>query len=201
MLLAANLFAFVMPLAGTLMSAGLLTRIAQGEQAAFKQCVDQYGGMIWGLARKLSPTPTDAEDATQDVFLHLWKNAKHFDATRGSEAIFIVTLARRALISRFRGQQRQPREVSVEELGETSWEPSISADHDDHLEQRRAAAALNTLPPEQQHVIKLAVVRGLSQSEIAARTGMPLGTVKTLMRRGFMAVRDKLGMGNREVQA
>ncbi len=200
MLLAAKLFAYALPLAGVLMSTGLLARIAHGEQAAFKQCIDQYGGMIWGLARKLSPTPADAEDATQDVFLHLWKNARHFDATRGSEAIFIVTLARRTLIGRFRGQQRQPREVSVEELGETSWEPSSSADHDDHLEARLAAAALKTLTPAQQRVIKLAVVQGLSQSEIAASTGMPLGTVKTLMRRGFLAVRDKLGISNREVQ-
>jgi RNA polymerase sigma-70 factor, ECF subfamily len=201
MLRAAGLFAYILPLAGVLMSAGLLARIAQGEQVAFQQCIDQYGGMIWGLARKLSPTPSDAEDATQDVFLHLWKNARHFDAKRGSEAIFIVTLARRALISRYRGQQRQPREVSVEELGETHWEPSISADQEDHLEARLATAALKTLTPEQQHVIKLSVVHGLSQSEIAARMGMPLGTVKTLMRRGFLAVRDKLGIGIREVQA
>lgn len=192
MLLAAKLFAYVLPLAGALMSAGLLARIAQGEQAAFKQCIDQYGGMIWGLARKLSPSPADAEDATQDVFLHLWKNAKHFDATRGSEAIFIVTLARRTLISRFRGKQRQPREVSVEELGESSWEPSVLAENEDHVEARLAAQALSALPPEQQRVIKLSVVQGLSQSEIATHTGLPLGTVKTMMRRGLIVVREKL---------
>ena len=199
MLSAVLFIAFAMPLLGVAMSAGLLTRIAQGEQAAFKQCIDQYGGMIWGLARKLSPS--DAEDATQDVFLHLWKNAKHFDASRGSEAIFIVTLARRTLISRFRNTQRQPRQISVEELGETNWEPSIAADSDDHLEAKLAAQALATLPAEQQRVIKLSVVNGLSQSEIATHTGMPLGTVKTMMRRGLIVVREKLnalsGMGER----
>lgn len=176
------------------MSPGLLARIAQGEQAAFKQCVDQYGGMIWGLARRLSPTPADAEDATQDVFLQLWKNARQFDARRGSEAIFIVTLARRTLINRFRGQQRQPRAISVEELGDTGWEPGVPVDHDDHVEARLAAQVLATLPAEQQRVIKLSVVQGLSQSEIAVHTGLPLGTVKTLMRRGFILVREKLGM-------
>ncbi len=180
--------------AGALMSSGLLTRIAQGEQSAFKQCIDQYGGMIWGLARKLSPTPSDAEDATQDVFLHLWKNARQFDATRGSEAIFIVTLARRTLISRFRGQQRQPRAISVEELGETHWEPSVHVENEDHVEARLAAQALATLTPEQQRVIKLSVVQGLSQSEIATHTGLPLGTVKTLMRRGLILVREKLAL-------
>lgn len=192
-------FTVVGAVAGALMSAGLLARIAQGEQAAFKQCIDQYGGMIWGLARKFSPTPSDAEDATQDVFLHLWKNARHFDATRGSEAIFIVTLARRTLISRFRTTQRQPREVSVEDL-ESHWEPSVLAQSEDHVEARLAAQALSTLPPEQQRVIKLAVVQGLSQSEIATHTGMPLGTVKTLMRRGLILVREKLGraLGNNQ---
>lgn len=187
-----TLLVAALPLVGALMSVGLLARIAQGEQAAFKQCIDQYGGMIWGLARKLSPT--DAEDATQDVFLHLWKNAKHFDATRGSEAIFIVTLARRTLISRFRNVQRQPRQISVEELGETNWEPSVLANDDDHVEARLAAQALATLPPEQQRVIKLSVVNGLSQSEIATHTGLPLGTVKTMMRRGLILVREKLGL-------
>jgi RNA polymerase sigma-70 factor (ECF subfamily) len=178
--------------AGVLMSTGLLARIAQGEQAAFKLCLEQYGGMIWGLARRLAPA--DAEDATQDVFLHLWKNAKHFDASRGSEAIFIVTLARRTLISRFRGQQRRPREVSIDELGETHWEPSTPAHNDDHVAARLATQALSTLPPEQQRVIKLSVVQGLSQSEIAAHTGLPLGTVKTLIRRGLILVREKLGL-------
>lgn len=202
MLLAANVFSAVR-LVGVLMSSALLVRVAQGEQAAFKQCLDQYGGMIWGLARKLSPTSADAEDATQDVFLQLWKNAKHFDASRGSEAIFIVTLARRTLISRFRNTQRRPREVSVEELGETHWEPSTHTDGDDHVEARLAAQALATLSPEQQRVIKLAVVQGLSQSEIAAHTGLPLGTVKTLIRRGLIIVRDKLGAlaGRQEVRS
>jgi len=176
------------------MTQSLLGRIAQGEPGAFKQCLDQYGGLIWGLARKLSPTPSDAEDAAQDVFLHLWKNAKHFDASRGSEAIFIVTLARRTLIGRFRGQQRQLRAVSIDELGDTHWEPSVLCESEDHAELGLAAAALSILTPEQQRVIQLSVVQGLSQSEIAAQTGLPLGTVKSLMRRGLILVREKLGL-------
>jgi RNA polymerase sigma-70 factor (ECF subfamily) len=176
------------------MTQGLLARIADGEQAAFRQCIDQYGGMIWGLALRLSPTPSDAEDATQDIFLHLWKNAKHFDAGRGSEAIFIVTLARRTLISRFRGQQRQLHAVSIDELGEMNWEPSILCGSEDHVEVGLAARALSTLPAEQQRVIHLSVVQGLSQSEIASQTGLPLGTVKSMMRRGLIMVRERLGL-------
>ena len=93
------------------MSGALLARIAQGEQQAFAQCLTEYGGLVWGIARRFSPTRADAEDAAQDVFLHLWRNARHFDPTRGSEAVFIATLARRVLIGRFRGRQRRPQEV------------------------------------------------------------------------------------------
>lgn len=177
----------------------LLARVATGEQAAFKQCIDQYGGLIWGLARKLSPTPADTEDAAQDVFLQLWKNARLYDAGRGSEAMFIATLARRTLIDRFRNSRRQPRVVSVEEL-ESGWEPGIAGDHDEQIEAQQAAAALHELAPEQQRVIRLAIVNGLTQSEIASQTGLPLGTVKTLMRRGFLAVRTRLGAGERETR-
>ncbi|MGC3981081.1 MAG: sigma-70 family RNA polymerase sigma factor [Steroidobacteraceae bacterium] len=196
MLLTCQLLAHVLPLAGAVMSVGLLARIAQGEQAAFKQCIEQYGGMIWGLSRKLSSSTSDAEDATQDVFLHLWKNAKHFDASRGSEAIFIVTLTRRTLISRLRGKQRRPNEVSIDELGETNWEPSVVAGNEDQVEASIAAQALSSLPAEQQRVIRLSVVEGLSQSEIATHTGLPLGTVKTMMRRGLILVREKLGLAS-----
>jgi RNA polymerase sigma-70 factor, ECF subfamily len=178
---------------------GLLARIAAGEQAAFRQCMEQYGNMIWALARRLSPTPVDAEDATQDVFLQLWKNSRQYDAARGSEAIFIVTLARRTLISRFRSAARRPQAVSVEDLGDRGWEPTVAATDDDHVEARLAAQALKLLPPEQQRVIRLSVVDGLSHGEIAAQTGLPLGTVKTLLRRGFLAVRDRLGTRSKPV--
>jgi RNA polymerase sigma-70 factor (ECF subfamily) len=182
-----------LPWVGVLMSVGLMHRIAQGEQLAFAQCMDQYGGMIWGLARRLSPTPSDAEDATQDVFLQLWKNASRFDPTRGSEAIFIATLARRTLISRFRGQKGRRLEVSIDDVESASVDQS-AADGEASAEACLAAQVLSSLPAQHQRVINLAVVQGLSQSEIAIQTGMPLGTVKTLMRRGLILVREKLGL-------
>lgn len=176
----------------------LLARIARGEQAALKDCMDKYGGMIWGLARKLSPTPADAEDAAQEVFLHLWKKAGQFDGTRGSEAIFIVTLARRTLIDRFRGRRRQLREVPIEELSESGNEPAAPGDGESCVEAHLAAQALATLPADQRRIIGLSVVQGLSQSEIASHTGLPLGTVKSAMRRGLILVREKLGVASND---
>jgi RNA polymerase sigma-70 factor (ECF subfamily) len=182
------------------MAAALLERVAQGEPKAFSECVDAYGGLVWSLARRFSPNAADAEDATQDIFLHLWKAAARYDAARGTETVFIATLARRLLIDRHRERRRRPVEVVVDDL-ETApvaaWAQSDAADGDVSSDAERAAVALRELTPQQQRVIALSVVEGLSQSEIATATGLPLGTVKTLMRRGLLEVRAFLGEGAR----
>jgi len=175
------------------MEASILMRIARGDRAAFAQCVDQYGSLIWSLARRMCKTPADAEDATQDIFLSLWKKAARFDASRGSEAVFIAMIARRALIDRHRERQRRPVEVVMDELEEGPWSAASDLGGETASDAQRAASALKTLRPEQQRIISLSVVEGLSQSEIAEVTGMPLGTVKSLMRRGLLSIRQMLG--------
>jgi RNA polymerase sigma-70 factor (ECF subfamily) len=170
----------------------VLERIAAGEKAAFDECVRQYGDLVWSIARKMSRTAADAEDAVQEIFLKLWRSADRFDALRGSEPIFIATVARRALIDRIRSAKRRPQEVSIDELQESA-QPSGASGAEASAEARTAALALEQLRPEQRQVIALAIVNGLSQSEIATETGMPLGTVKTLIRRGLLHVRQALG--------
>jgi RNA polymerase sigma-70 factor (ECF subfamily) len=174
------------------MASALLQRVASGEAAAFAQCMDLYGDLVWSLARRFSPNHADAEDSTQEIFLRLWKAAAQYDPARGSEAVFIATLARRLLIDRYRERRRRPVEVSDQQ------EEPVWATHEDHsvsVDAARAAAALQQLRPEQQRVIALSVAKGLSQGEIASATGMPLGTVKTLMRRAFLELRERLGGG------
>jgi RNA polymerase sigma-70 factor (ECF subfamily) len=172
-------------------SLSVLQRMAQGDKRALADCMEQHGGLIWALSRRMSPTPSDAEDATQEIFLTLWKNAARFDPTRGSEAVFIATLARRLLINRYRQRRRRPAEVAVDETESLQWAAS-GLSSETSAEAQQASAALSSLRPEQQRIITLAVVHGLSQSEIAAQIGMPLGTVKTLMRRGLLRVREML---------
>ncbi len=176
------------------MGAGLLERAAQGEADAFRTCVDTYGDLVWSLARRFSPTSADAEDATQDIFLHLWKAAGRYDATRGTEAVFIATLARRLLIDRHRQRRRRPVEVVMDDA-DGPWNAVDDTSGASSSDAQRAASALRELKPDQQRVIGLAVVEGLSQSEIASATGLPLGTVKTLMRRGLISIRQALGVG------
>jgi RNA polymerase sigma-70 factor (ECF subfamily) len=169
----------------------VLDRVARGEGTAFAECVDRYGGLVWGLARRMTRNAADAEDAVQEIFLNLWKAAARYDSQKGSEAVFIATIARRALIDRLRQRQRRPVEVAMDDLEPDGW--STSGSGETCVEAERAAAALATLRPEQQQVIALSVVDGLTQSEIATKTGMPLGTVKTLMRRGLLLIRELLG--------
>jgi len=95
----------------------VLRRIAGGDSAAVRECIDRYGALIWSLARRLSRSSPDAEDATQEIFLDLWRNAGRFDESKGSEKLFIAMLARRRLIDRLRKTRIEvPTESSPEIL-------------------------------------------------------------------------------------
>jgi RNA polymerase sigma-70 factor (ECF subfamily) len=171
----------------------LFERIAGGDHTAVKECMETYGGLVWSLARRFNSSVADAEDATQEIFIELWKSAGRFDASMGSEAVFITTIARRRLIDRLRAQKRRPPTEEFDEaltpvLAEAPDPPgAIAADVE------MAQRALEQLDPSQREVLVLGIVEGLTHSEIATRTGKPLGTVKTHMRRGLIKVRELIG--------
>ena len=98
-------------------SATLLQRVQAGDAGALQACIDRYGGLIWSLALRLSPNYQDAEDATQEIFLDLWRNAGRYRPERGSEQVFVTVLARRRLIDRLRRSGRRPQ---TEPLAEPS---------------------------------------------------------------------------------
>ena len=180
--------AVVKPIAG--LSEPLLHRVAQGDRKAMQACIDRYGGLVWSMALKLSPSRADAEDATQEIFLGLWQSAKRFDAQRASETTFIAMIARRRLVDRLRGSSR--RKGAHEPLDP---ETTPSQDHkrlEASVEAQAAARALETLPEERKEVLKLALYEGMSHQQIAERTGLPLGTVKSHVRRGLTALREAL---------
>jgi RNA polymerase sigma-70 factor (ECF subfamily) len=165
----------------------LLARVAAGDAAAVRECIAHYGGLVWSIARKFEAG--DAEDAVQEIFLELWRSAARFDPSVASEATFIAMIARRRLIDRRRTRRRRPTTEQVPELPQVADEalqPDASA------EASKAAAALEQLRPEQKQAVVLATCHGLSHSEIAAQTGMPLGTVKAHVRRGLLSIRAAL---------
>jgi RNA polymerase sigma factor (sigma-70 family) len=165
----------------------LLARVASGDAAAVRECIAQYGGLVWSIARRFELA--DAEDAVQEIFLDLWKSAARFDPSIASEATFIAMIARRRLIDRRRTRRRRPETEQLPEL------PAIASDSmqpDATTEARKAARALDQLRPEQRQVIVLSTCHGMSHGEISAQTGMPLGTVKAHARRGLMMIRAAL---------
>lgn len=167
----------------------VLKRIARGEQHAVSDCIDEFGNLVWALARRLSRTRADAEDAVQEIFIDLWRSAGRYDPAQGSEKVFITTIARRRLIDRLRRSAQEPARESTDSLDTVGWaEPGTHGEI--CVEAERAARAVARLRPEQQTVLELGILQGLSHSEIAAKTGMALGTVKTNMRRGLIEVRE-----------
>jgi len=172
----------------------ILHRIASGDTHAVQDCLDKYGGLVWSIARKMLPNTEEAEDAVQEIFVDIWKNASRFDEARSSETTFIAMIARRRLIDKIRYSTRR---LSPDSLDDVLLEPFTRADKEMQtgIEAKEAAEAMRNLRPEQQQVLRLSIVQGMSHQEISDATGMPLGTVKTHARRGILQVRDFLGLG------
>lgn len=179
------------------MTQAILHRIASGDRVAVQDCLNKYGGLVWSIARKLLRNADDAEDAVQEVFVDVWKNAARFDESQASETTFIAMIARRRIIDRIRYSTRR---ISADSLDDVLLEPFTRADKAMQIsvEAQEAAEAMRKLRPEQQQVLKLSIIQGMSHQEIADATGMPIGTVKTHARRGLMQVRENLGLGNAE---
>jgi len=172
----------------------ILQRIADGDQNAVQDCLKAYGGLVWSLARRMLRNNEEAEDAVQEIFIEVWKNASRFDPVLASEATFVAMIARRRLIDKIRFSQRR---ISADSLEDILAEPAGSSEKEMQVlvEGREAFKALSELRPEQRQVLQLSIVHGLSHQEIADATGMPLGTVKTHARRGLLQAREILGYG------
>jgi RNA polymerase sigma-70 factor (ECF subfamily) len=172
----------------------ILQRIASGDRKAVEDCLKAYGGLVWSIARKMLRNADEAEDAVQEIFIDIWKNAERFDASRASETTFVAMIARRRLIDKIRYSTRR---ISAESLDDVLLEPFTRSDRQmqTSIEAQQAAEAMRNLRPEQQQVLRLSIVQGMSHQEISDATGMPLGTVKTHARRGLIQVREFLGLG------
>lgn len=175
------------------MTDSVLARVAQGNPRAVRECIDQFGSLIWSIARRLTRTRADAEDAVQEIFMDIWRSAGRFDPAQGSEKVFVATIARRRLIDRMRRTANQGRTESIDDVESLSWaDPGAGAEIS--AEAQAAARAVMQLRPEQRRVLELGILQGLSHSEIADALQMPLGTVKTMMRRGLIQVRQLMGI-------
>jgi RNA polymerase sigma-70 factor (ECF subfamily) len=166
--------------------------VGKGNEAAVRQCIERFGGLVWSLAQRSGLPRADLDDAVHEVFAEVWRCGGKFDPAIASEATFIATIARRRLIDQRRRLSRRP---ALQQAGEDTQPATprvVPADASD--EAKRARVAFEELTPDQQRVLRLSVNEGLSHDLIARATGMPLGTVKTHARRGLMRLREALGV-------
>lgn len=172
----------------------ILPRVAAGEPRAVQECLDRYGGLVRSLSRRFSVDRQEAEDAVQEVFFEIWNMAGRYDQALASELTFVAMIARRRLIDRGR---RRRRVIRPETLDKGQVLPSDDRSQelvDVGDEAELARAALSRLRPDEQLVLHLAIYEGLSHDQISKATAMPLGTVKTHVRRGLIRVREMLGV-------
>jgi RNA polymerase sigma-70 factor, ECF subfamily len=158
---------------------------------------DAHAAAVYALALRITRDAADAEDVTQEVFLQAWRSEERFDAARGSRAAWLLVMARSRSLDRLRSRRRRP--ADAVEPARLDAIPNAAAGVDviaaTQQEASRAYEAMTVLPAEQREAIELAYFEGCSHTEIAARTGQPLGTVKTRIRSAMQQLRAALKGG------
>lgn len=170
-----------------------MARIAAGDAAALGELYDRYGRVVFGVLYRLLGSPEPAEEVAQDAFHAVWRRADTYRPDRGSVRTWLLTIARNAAIDwrRTKGK-RIEREAAIDEAAELVEEQRVDDRVIAGLRAERVRAAVDSLPEEQRVVLSLAYWSGLSQAEIAERTGAPLGTVKSRVRLGMIRLRESL---------
>lgn len=174
----------------------LLQLVARGDQTAISDVIDMYGNLLWTIGRRYFSTRQDIEDAVQEAFIAIWENAGKYDSEKASEKTYVVMLARRRMIDRFRKLGRELPTQTVEGDAGIASDNKDAAEMDEEV--RAILDAIDELDPPQPEVIRQSILHGLSHSQIAEKLSIPLGTVKTHIRRGLNCVRELLS--RREVK-
>jgi RNA polymerase sigma-70 factor (ECF subfamily) len=178
-------------------SSALLPAVARGDLAAFESVYDRYSGTLYALLLRILGNAEDAQEVLQETFVKVWTNARMFDAVRGSEVAWLISIARSKGIDKLRS-----RKIRVDRENDAGREISIHSSFVDKTtgadtairSQERIAVrdALAELPEAQRVALELAYFEGLSQSEISERLKEPLGTIKTRMQLGMKKLRERL---------
>ena len=163
----------------------LVSAIRAGDQGAMAALYDRFSSVVYSVALRVLGETGAAEDVLQDVFLQLWRNPGAFDASRGSLGAWLAVIARNRAIDARR--KRKP-ESDIEDVV-LSVTPDMASDADRSRVAEKVRGVLGTMSAPQRSALEMAYYEGLTHTEIAAKTGEPLGTIKTRIRAGLTALR------------
>jgi RNA polymerase sigma-70 factor (ECF subfamily) len=163
----------------------LLRRLASGDHSALGEFYDRFAGLANALALRVLRDVAEAEDVVQEVFVQVWRQAARFDPSRGSPEAWLCTITRTRALDRLRRRVSRREEQGAGPDSRSGAPPTLVA-----LAVRQA---LDGLSADQRRALELAYYEGLTQSEIAARLGEPLGTIKTRIRTAMIRLRETLG--------
>jgi len=175
----------------------LIRLIAAGDERALGALYDRWHPLVHGVVMRILQSSDDVDDVVEEAFWQAWRQASRYDTSRGAVQTWLLTIARSRALDRVRSLKRLREDPLEGESGEvvvqqvsTEGNPAL----DTEAAERRTiiVAALADLPAEQREALELGYFGGLSQSEIAERTGQPLGTVKTRMRLAMQKLRGRL---------
>lgn len=159
----------------------LVGRLRAGDGDALTELYERYSGMLLGLAQRIVGNSAEAEEVLQEVFLQVWNQVERYDSTRAALSTWIVMITRSRSIDRLRSRRVAERTASAAHQENSRRHTSPRGTRDVLMDERRGRLdrELAELPAEQRRVLEMAFFDGMTQSEIAASTGTPLGTVKT----------------------
>lgn len=173
--------------------ADVVRRIGDGDAEALGELYDRYGRVVFAVIYRMVASPEAAEEVTQDVFHAIWLRARTYRSDKGAVRGWLLTIARNAGIDWRRSKvSRLAREAPIENAAELPDEMRVDERVSIRLRDERVRAVVSALPEEQRQVLDLAFWGGLSQTEIATKTGIPLGTVKSRVRLAMIKLRDGL---------
>ena len=180
----------------------LVELVAQKDAGALEALYERYGRPAYSLARRILTDETLAQDVVQEVFLSLWRDARRFDAGRGTVATYLLSMTHHRAVDVVRREENLRRWRTSDEGLELAPDPKARVEDEVEASERRSEvrAALAELPAAQREALLLAYFGGYTQREVAALVGVPLGTVKTRMAAGMRKMREALQDAGREEQ-
>jgi len=164
----------------------LVWAIRSGDESAMATLYDRYSGLVYAVALRVLGETGAAEDVLQEVFLQLWRNPAAFDSSRGNLGAWLAVIARNRAIDGLR--KRRP-ETDIADVV-VSVEPDLAGEAERSRALEKVRAELNAMPAPQRKALEMAYFEGLTHVEIAAKSGEPLGTIKTRIRTGLQALRQ-----------